>query len=76
MEVNPSGVKFRDLRAVCDHYFGTPRQSHGSHLVYATPWAGDPRVNIQNKGGNAKPYQVRQVVAAIRRLHDEEGEPT
>jgi hypothetical protein len=26
---------------------------------------GDPRVNIQNDKGKAKPYQVRQVLAAI-----------
>ena len=30
-----------------------------SHCVYKTPWDEDPRVNIQNRKGNAKPYQVR-----------------
>jgi len=29
------------------------------------PWAGNPRVNIQSFKGQAKPYQVRQVLAAI-----------
>ena len=28
----------------------------------------DPRVNIQNFKGKAKPYQVRQVIQAIDRL--------
>lgn len=28
----------------------------------------DPRVNIQNDKGKAKPYQVRQVLQAIERL--------
>ena len=32
------------------------------------PWPGDPRVNIQNERGMAKPYQVRQVIRAIERL--------
>jgi len=32
------------------------------------PWAGDPRINIQNDKGKAKAYQVRQVLAAIERL--------
>ena len=32
------------------------------------PWAGNPRVNIQNFSGQAKPYQVRQVLAAIDKL--------
>ena len=26
---------------------------------FLTPWLGDPRVNIQNAKGMAKPYQVR-----------------
>lgn len=59
---------------MCDHYFGDPRQASGSHRVYRTPWQGDPRVNIQNRHGEAKPYQVRQVLAAIARLEDGEGE--
>jgi hypothetical protein len=29
------------------------------------PWAGDPRVNIQDDRGKAKAYQVRQVLKAI-----------
>ncbi len=65
---NPAGVKFADLCAVCDHYFGEPRQRGTSHRIYRTPWAGDPRVNIQSDKGKAKPYQVRQVLAAIERL--------
>ncbi len=64
---NPRDVRFDDLRKVCDHYFGEPRR-HASHLVYHTPWAGEPRVNIQARKGMAKPYQVRQVLKAIDRL--------
>jgi len=41
--------------------------------VFKTPWAGDPRVNIQkSKGGEAKPYQVRQVLKAIDKLKEEQ----
>lgn len=58
---NPQNVKFTDLVKVCNHYFGEPRQKGTSHCVYKTPWQGDPRVNIQNKKGKAKPYQVKQV---------------
>lgn len=36
-------------------------------------WQGDPRVNIQNAKGKAKPYQVRQVVAAVECLEVENG---
>ena len=58
MEQNPKGIRFADLRKVCNHFFGDPRQSSTSHKVYKTPWQGDPRVNIQNDKGKAKAYQV------------------
>ena len=65
---NPKGIRFADLAKVCDAYFGEPRQKSTSHRVYRTPWLGDPRVNIQNAKGMAKPYQVRQVIKAIEKL--------
>ena len=69
MRRNPKNVRFADLANVCDHYFGAARQRGTSHHVYKTPWIGDPRVNIQKgKGGQAKAYQVRQVLAAIDKL--------
>lgn len=68
MRTSPASVRFRDLEAVCQHYFGPPRLSSGSHRIYATPWPGDPRVNIQNDHGAAKAYQIRQVLAAIDQL--------
>lgn len=73
MRNNPKGVRFADLARLCEDHFGKPRQSGGSHLVYRMPWPGDPRVNIQDDKGMAKPYQVRQVLKAIERLatHDD-----
>ncbi len=68
MRPTPRNVRYSDLRRVCEHYFGAPRTTGGSHAVFRTPWPGDPRVNIQNDKGTAKAYQVRQVLAAIERL--------
>ena len=68
---NPAGVRFDDLAKVCAAYFGEPRQAGSSHQVYRTPWPGDPRVNIQNVNGMAKPYQVRQVIKAIKKLESD-----
>ena len=65
---NPRGIRFADLVKACDACFGDPRQKSTSHRVYRTPWPGDPRVNIQNAKGMAKPYQVRQVIKAIEKL--------
>jgi hypothetical protein len=63
-------IRYSDLIKVCTTYFGEPRQSGSSHAVFKTPWSGDPRVNIQNGKGKAKPYQVRQVLLAIDRLQE------
>lgn len=71
MRQTPKNVHFNDLCKVCDFYFGKARQSGSSHKVYKTPWQGDPRVNIQNSKGKAKPYQVKQVLQAIERLEVE-----
>ena len=68
MKRNPKGIRFNDLSKVCEYFFGEPRQSGSSHKVFKTPWQGDPRVNIQNAKGKAKPYQVRQVLQAVDRL--------
>jgi hypothetical protein len=71
MRQSPKTVRFADLCRVCGHFFGSPRQSSGSHRIYKTPWEGDPRVNIQKDKGLAKAYQVRQVLKAIERLKAE-----
>lgn len=71
----PKNVRFQDLQKICEAYFGPPRQSGSSHLVFKTPWAGDPRINIQNDKGKATAYQVRQVLLAIEKLEGMKHEP-
>jgi len=67
MKRSPNGVRFNDLLKVCEQYFGKPRIT-GSHHSFKKPWRGDPIVNIQKlKGGKAKGYQVKQVLAAIEK---------
>lgn len=68
MKRAPHDVRFDDLVAVCERYFGKARQKGTSHQVFKTPWQGDPRVNIQEKNGMAKAYQVKQVLKAIKKL--------
>ncbi len=65
---SPQNVSFVEACKVCEHYFGSARQQGSSHRVYQMPWQGDPRVNIQNKSGKAKPYQVKQILKAISKL--------
>ena len=73
MRSNPKDVRFAELARVCDEHFGEPRQTGGSHRVYRMPWLGDPRVNIQDVKGMAKPYQVRQALRAIEKLEGRDG---
>ncbi len=68
MRAEPANIGFSDLKKVCETYFGKPRQDGSSHAIFKTPWPGDPRVNIENAKGKAKPYQVRQVLQAINKL--------
>jgi hypothetical protein len=67
LDGNESNVRFSRLLAICEQFFGKPRKK-GSHYIFKTPWAGDPRINLQDDGGKAKPYQVRQVVQALNKL--------
>lgn len=73
MKRNPEGIRFTDLSKVCDHFFGKPRKSSGSHQVYKIPWQGDPRINIQNNKGKARAYQVKQVLLALDKLEVNHG---
>lgn len=70
MRESAANVDFSDLVKVCERYFGAARQYKTSHAVFRTPWQGDPRVNIQNDHGKAKPYQVKQVLDAIAKIKE------
>jgi hypothetical protein len=67
---NENRVRFTKLLKICEDFFGNYRVS-GSHHIFKTPWQGDPRINLQKgKDKNAKPYQVRQVIDALRKLKE------
>jgi len=65
--------RFRELLAIVTLFFGAPR-IHGSHHVFKMPWGGDPRINLQEDGSQAKPYQVHQVIRALKKLQETGGE--
>lgn len=69
----PQSVTFAELAKVCEHYFGPARQRGTSHRIYKTGLAEMPLVNIQAAGKMAKPYQCRQVAAAIAQKVEGEG---
>ncbi len=67
LEKEKANTRFSRLSKICEEHFGKPRIK-GSHHIYKTPWPGDPRLNLQSDKGKAKPYQVEQVIAALRKL--------
>ncbi|MEW6737035.1 MAG: toxin HicA [Acidobacteriota bacterium] len=73
LEKNPKEVRFSRLMTICEKFFGKARTSGGSHVIFKTPWPGDPRINIQNYGGKAKPEQVKTVIKALRKLKEMGG---
>ncbi len=69
MQTSPNNVRFVDLLKICTEYFGQQRNTSGSHIVFKTPWKGDPRINLQRDGNKAKAYQVKQVLQAITKMN-------
>jgi predicted RNA binding protein YcfA (HicA-like mRNA interferase family) len=66
---NPSGLRFAELCRLAECFGWRCARRRGDHVLYKRP--GTMRLmNFQNAGGRAKPYQVRQLLAAI-----EESEP-
>ena len=65
-----ANLRFRALVALCTHFFGELR-IRGSHRIFKMPWAGDPRINLQEDGNQAKPYQVQQVIRALKKLKEQ-----
>jgi hypothetical protein len=69
LQTQRQSTRFSELLKICREYFGEPRIK-GSHHIFKTPWPGDPRLNLQSDKGKAKPYQVEQVITALRRLDE------
>jgi predicted RNA binding protein YcfA (HicA-like mRNA interferase family) len=68
-------VAFSDLKKLVEGLGFELRRVSGSHHIYAHPEVPE-LVNLQDEQGQAKPYQVRQVLRLIERyglrLRDDE----
>lgn len=65
----PASLKFDELCALAEAYGFVFSRSRGSHRMYKSP-AGYPRImNFQQRpDGGAKPYQVRELLDALREM--------
>ena len=68
---NPHNVEWGDFEAMCRRYFGEPIRQRGSHVMFQLPWDDNSLLNIQRRGKQAKPEQVKDAVRAIERLLDQ-----
>ena len=60
-----ANISFSDLRSLLLH-LGFEERTRGSHHIFRHADV-ETRINVQRQGSKAKPYQVRQVRAAILR---------
>ena len=70
LEGSQATIRFRELVTIATRFFGEPR-IRGSHHIFKMPWAGDPRINLREDGNQAKPYQVQQVIRALKKLQEQ-----
>ena len=68
---NPKGVRFDDLCRLVERLgFVLRARAGGSHRIYSNPKVAEV-INLQETGGMAKPYQVRQVLTLVEKYRME-----
>lgn len=65
-------IGFEELCRLLRH-LGFGERTKGSHHIFRKPGV-EERLNLQESGAKAKPYQVRQVRAVLLKYHLTEGE--
>lgn len=61
-----TNVSFADAERLLQALGFDKLRVKGSHHVYGRPGIAE-QINLQDRGGQAKPYQMRQLVALVRR---------
>ncbi len=65
---NPAGLRFEELCVLAEAFGFTWARTNGSHRIYIHP-ALQELVNLQDVSGNAKAYQVRQLLRLAERYN-------
>ncbi len=61
-----TNVRFADAQRLADALGFELDRVRGSHHIYRHPGIGQ-RINLQARGGQAKPYQLRQLLDLVER---------
>ena len=59
-------VAFRDMVSLIQGFGFRLVRTHGSHQIFAHPDISE-LINVQDVGGQAKPYQIRQFLRLVER---------
>lgn len=74
---NPKNVRFSEMVTLMEAFGFRLSRTRGSHHIFVHARVRE-LVNLQDVGGKAKPYQVRQFLRLVERynltLRDEESE--
>jgi hypothetical protein len=63
-----ANIRFADLRRLAESFGWRLARVAGSHHVFVHPEVDEP-LNLQDVGGEAKPYQVRQLLRLVERYN-------
>jgi hypothetical protein len=70
---NPAGIRFQEICLLAEHLGFTRRGGKGSHVAYEKDGV-EEILTFQDRKGMAKPYQVKQLLAAVEKYRSGERE--
>jgi predicted RNA binding protein YcfA (HicA-like mRNA interferase family) len=70
---SPRNMRFKEMVALVEAFGFRLARVKGSHHIYVHPEV-EELINIQDVGGQAKPYQVRQFLKLVERYNLEPGD--
>ena len=65
---NPANLRFTEMQRLVEAFGFRLLRITGSHHIYGRASAAE-QINLQNVGGNAKAYQVRQLLRLVERYN-------
>ena len=75
LQNNCKNVRYADFVSLAEAFGFELRRTSGSHSIYRNPLVGEA-LNLQERNGEAKPYQIKQFLTLIEKynlkLEDEE----
>jgi len=64
----PDNVRFGDMVALIESFGFRLRRTSGGHHIFGHEQIRE-QLNLQNVGGKAKPYQIRQFIKLVERYN-------